>query len=178
MKTRTGAYLEAQRHEQHLSPQQLAAAIGYKNLHKGGNRILALEREGRSVEGLLEKAIAVLGLDGQHVQHLVAEDQRQFEDEWNRWANEPVAPELRYRVMPVIWRRVPLPTNLSRDEAIEFARTQAMDQRKTYLLIWSRREEIWCYEDGRTFVRLMKIGEVAGPVMRLRGRGNRGFTFR
>ena len=41
MPTRTGAYLAEQRRIQHLSPQRLAALLGYTNLAKGANRILA-----------------------------------------------------------------------------------------------------------------------------------------
>ena len=48
MPTRTGAYLAEQRRTQHLSPQRLAAALGYTNLAKGARRILALERDAQS----------------------------------------------------------------------------------------------------------------------------------
>ena len=41
--------------------------------------------------------------------------------------------------------------------------------------VWSRKEEVWCYSEGATFVKTMDVGEAAGPFTRLRGRGNRGF---
>jgi hypothetical protein len=44
-------------------------------------------------------------------------------------------------------------------------------------LVWSRKEEIWRYPEGTTFVKTMDVGEAAGPFTRLRGRGNRGFIF-
>ena len=46
-----------------MSPQALAAAVGYKNLAKSANRTLALERDSRVVDGLLASIIRVLGLD-------------------------------------------------------------------------------------------------------------------
>jgi hypothetical protein len=88
MPTRTPAYLAEQRRTQHFSPQRLAAALGYINLAKGARRILALERDGNAVDGLLDNIIIVLGLDD-HVHALVAEDRRLFEEAWQRWVDEP-----------------------------------------------------------------------------------------
>jgi hypothetical protein len=51
------------------------------------------------------------------------------------------------------------------------------DYGNRYVLVWSRKEEIWCYPDGSSGVVTMKVGEAAGPFTRLRGRGNRGFIF-
>ena len=177
MPTRTGAYLAEQRRTQHLSPQRLAAALGYTNLAKGARRILALERDGNAVDGLLDNIINVLGLDHDQVHALVAEDRRLFEEAWQRWADEAVEPELRRRLMPAIWGRAQMPKGLSREEAVEFAKTRAVESRLTYVLVWSRKEEVWCYPEGTTLVKTMKVGEAAGPFTRLRGRGSRGFIF-
>jgi hypothetical protein len=177
MPTRTGAYLAEQRRTKHLSPQRLAAAVGYSNLAKGANRILALERDGNAVDGLLDNIINVLGLDHDHVRRLIAEDRRLFEEAWQRWVDEPVEPELRRRLIPAIWGRAPMPKGLSREGAVEFAKAQAVETRLTYVLVWSRKEEIWCYPEGGTLVRTMNVGEAAGPFTRLRGRGHRGFIF-
>ena len=67
MLTRTGAFLAEQRRTKQLSPQRLAAALGYTNLAKGANRILAVERDGNAVDGLLDNIINVLGLDHDQV---------------------------------------------------------------------------------------------------------------
>src|SRR6202166_1592277 len=157
MPTRTGAYLAEQRRMKHLSPQRLAAAVGYTNLAKGANRILGLERDGRAVDGLLDKIINVLGLDHDHVHALVAEDRRLFEEAWQQWVAEPVEPELRRRLIPAIWGRAQMPKGLSREGAVEFARTQAIESRLTYVLVWSRKEEIWCYPEGATLVKTMNV---------------------
>jgi hypothetical protein len=178
MLIRTGAFLYEQRRTHHLTRSQLAAALGYANLGKGANRIVRLERDGIAVHGLLEKIVHVLGLDHQHVKELINEDRRRFEHDWEHWASEPVEPQLRVRVIPAIWCGERLPENLSKEDAVEFARTRAMERRLTYVLVWSRKDEVWCYPDGNTHVRTMAVGEVAGPFTRLRGHGGRqGFVF-
>jgi hypothetical protein len=177
MLTRTGSYLAAQRRLRHLNSQELAAAIGYTNVVKGARRILALERDGVTAPGLLDKIISVLALDPEHVHALVADDLREFQDAWDRWADEPIEPELRRRLIPAVWGRVQMPKGLSRAEAVEFAKTRAVAEGFTFVLIWSRREEIWCYPSGRTLERVMNVGDVAGPFSKLRGRGERRFVL-
>jgi hypothetical protein len=118
-----------------------------------------------------------LRLDPAHVDALAQADRRAFEDLWRRWGAEPVAPELRVRVIPAIWCRAFIPEDLSRHEAETFARARAVERRLTHVLVWSRREEIWCYPDGRTLTRIVGVGDVAGPVTRLRGRGGRTVRF-
>src|ERR1700680_4286788 len=145
MPTRTGAYLAEQRRTQHLSPQRLAAALGYTNLTKGARRILVLERDGHVIDGLLDHIIIVLGLDHDLVHALVAEDRRLFEEAWQHWAGEPVEPELRRRLMAAIWGRAQMPKGLSREEAVAFAKTRAVKSRLTYMLVRSRQEGIWRY---------------------------------
>jgi hypothetical protein len=177
MPSRLGAYLTAQRRARNLSPQQLAAAVAYRNLAKGGNRILALERGDRTDHNLLAKVAAALRLDPAHVDALAQADRRARDEAWHAWSAEPVEPELRVRVIPAIWCRVPLADGLSRKEAEMFARTRAVQHGLVHVLAWSRREEVWCYEDGRTLTRTVGVGEMAGPVTWLRGRGARGFVF-
>ena len=176
MLTRTGAYLTEQRRAKRLTRGQLAAAIGYTNIAKGARRLQALEREGRTVEGLLENVVRVLGLDPEHVKQLVNEDSRRFRAEWEAWCNEPVEPVLRFRPFAGLWCGESLPKGLSRSEAIAYARSRAVE-RITYVLVWNRREEVWCYPSGETYERLMNVGEVAGPFTWLRGHRNRGFIF-
>jgi hypothetical protein len=53
-----------------------------------------------------------------------------------------------------------------------------VDRKRTHVLVWSRKEEVWCYPDGATRVDMMNVGEVAGPFTRLWQRGgNREFIF-
>ena len=103
MLTRTGAYLCEQRRAHRLTRGQLAAALGCTNIAKGANRIVHLERDGMAIDGLLDKVVHVLGLDQQHVQELFHEDRRRFEEDWQRWASEPIEPQLRFRPFAGLW---------------------------------------------------------------------------
>ena len=70
-----------------------------------------------------------------------------------------------------------MPKDPSREESVEFAKTRTVEERLTHVLVWSRKEEIWCYPEGTTLVKTMDVGEAPGPLTRLPGRGNRGFIF-
>ena len=72
-------------------------------------------------------------------------------------------PELRFRPFAGLWCRASLPQGLTHDEAIAYARGVATTAERTYVLVWSRKEEVWCYPDGRTGVGIAKAGEVVGP---------------
>jgi hypothetical protein len=37
-----------------------------------------------------------------------------------------------------------MPKDPSREEAVEFAKTRTVEERLTHVLVWSRKEEIWC----------------------------------
>jgi len=173
MQTHTGTYLAAARKAKHLTLGQLARRIGYQNLAKGSRRIQQLEREGRTVDGLLERLVSALDLDPAHVWSLVEQDRQA----WVAWASEPVEPELRVRLIPAIWGRAKLPVGLSREGALQFARARAVETGRVHVLMCNRAEEVWCYGDGTTYTRVMKIGEVAGPCTRLKGGGGAGFLF-
>jgi hypothetical protein len=166
--TLVGAFIEEQRRLAGLSRNQLAARIGYTHLDKGSRRIVELEQWGEARGDLLGHIVAALQLDGAHVARLVAQDQQRARDAWERYVSEPVAPVLRYRVIPAIWAGERLPDGLSRDAAIAHARARAMARRLCYVLVWSRREEVWCYPDSAVTVTPIRFGEVAGPATRVR----------
>lgn len=177
MQTLTGQYFEAQRRAQHLTLAQMATAIGYTNSSKGARRVQALEREGRTVPGLLDKVVQVLRLDREYVQGLIAEDRRRFRAAWEKWASERVEPVLRFRPFATLWCGEPLPKGLSRTDAIEYMRARAIGRHCVYVLIWSRSEAIYSNELGTTWEDVAKVGEVAGPYVTLRGRHGQGFFF-
>jgi len=175
MWNRTGQYLAAERQARHLTLGQLARAIGYTNVSKGARRIQALERDSVTVPDLLDRVVAALGLDPAHVHALVAEDRRAYAEAWERWASEPIAPELRFRPFAALWCGTALPKGLTHDAAIAYARQRAVTTGLTHVLVWSRKEEVWCYPDGTTGTGIMEVGQVAGPYSMLKG--GREFTF-
>jgi hypothetical protein len=71
-----------------------------------------------------------------------------------------------------------MPKDPSRDKAVECAKIRAVEERLTHVLVWSRKEEIWCYPEGTTLVKTMDVGEAAGPFTRLRGRRQPRFHLR
>jgi len=165
--TLIGAFIAAQRRLAGLSRSQLASRIGYTNLNKGSRRIVELEQWGEATSDLLLRIAAALKLDADDVTVLVDEDQRNVREAWERWVSEPVAPSLRYRVIPAVWVMERLPDGLSRDAAIAHARTRAMERQLVYVLVWNRREEVWSYSDGQVLVMEMRFGKVAGPATRI-----------
>lgn len=137
MKNRTGAFVAAQRHAHQLTPAQLAVRAGYTNTSKGARRIVALERYGVVVDGLLDRLIDALDLDRVYFLTLVEDDRRAYEEAWERWADEPVAPELRFRALPAVWFRTSLPADISQPDAVTYAKDRAATTRLTHVLAWS-----------------------------------------
>lgn len=166
---RTGQYLAEQRRARRLTPQQLAAAIGYRNVAKGARRILALERQNVGVEDLLDRVVHALGLDRDYVSALAAADRRAYVEAWERWASEPVDPELRFRPFAALWLRAPLPRGLSKDETIAYASGRAATTGLTHVLVRSRKEEVWFYPDGSSGTGFAKPGDAAGPYSMVAG---------
>lgn len=150
MPTLVGAFIEEQRRLAGLSRSQLATLIGYQNVSKGASRITELEREGARTPDVLQRVVAALRLNEGDVLTLVEEDQRRAREAWKRWADEPVAPVLRSRPFPALWCGEALPVGLTRDEAIAHARSRAVERRWVYVLMWNRREVVWCDTDGRS----------------------------
>src|SRR4051794_26099036 len=106
MHSRLGTHVAEQRRARRLTPQQLAVAIGYRNVAKGGKRIIALERGGVTDRGdLLEQITDALALDAEHVRRLADEDREARTRAWEQWANESITPRIRFRVIPAVWCR-------------------------------------------------------------------------
>ena len=103
MESRLGAYIAEQRRAGGLTPPQLAAAIGYRNLTKGGNRIVALECNGVTDDtDLLDRIATALGLDAEHVARLANEDGEARRRAWEQSVNEPITPRVHFRVIPAV----------------------------------------------------------------------------
>jgi hypothetical protein len=160
---RTGRYLAERRQARGFTRARLAAAVGYRNIGKGARRIVALERENAAVDDLVGRVVRALDLDPEHVRSLVEADRRDAVTAWERWADEPVEPELRFRPMATLWLRTPLPAGLSRAGAVAHASGRAVATRLTHVLVWSRRETVWCHPDGSTATGFAKPGEAGGP---------------
>lgn len=169
MQNLTGVYIAQQRHARHLTLGQLAARAKYSNTSRGARRIAALEREGILVDGLLTRLIDALDLDRGYVQTLLADDLRAHQEAWVRWADEPVEPELRVRLLAAVWSRTPLPTGCSKGSALTYASDRARRTKLTHVLVWSRREEVWCYPNGSTGTNITTFDDTAGATSIIAG---------
>ena len=128
---------------------QLARLAGYRNVSKGANRINKFEGGGDIHAELLHKLADVLSIDRQTVDRLVEEDRRQFFEEWNAWANEPIRPYLVIRLMAAIYCPHELPEEIqSVEEAEEYAGAIARERRMRCCLVLSRRISVWIAQDG------------------------------
>lgn len=153
MTTHLARYVQRAREARGLSPQALAALLGYRNLDKGANRVLALEREGQGSKDFLALLVRALDLQQMTVDTLVqvddAHDRMAFED----WAWAPVEPVLLVLPESALHTGIPLPLDAQHDEelALAFARREAVARAQRAALIWSRRVTHWIRADGTHF---------------------------
>jgi hypothetical protein len=75
-------------------------------------------------------------------------DERRNREAWERWADEPVAPVLRFSPIPAVWCGERLATGLTRDAVIAHARSRAAERGWVHVLMWNRRQAVWFYPDG------------------------------
>jgi hypothetical protein len=104
-----GAALRTRRTALALTPQQVAARIGYRNVNKGANRVLALEECGEGTAELLARVVVALQLDAAVVEELIAQDHAAFVREWSVWADEVIRPYLVVKLMPGVYQHHALP---------------------------------------------------------------------
>jgi len=149
MSTRLSRYFEKRRRALGLKPGQLAILAGCPNPIKAGNVIRTFELTGKISQELFEKLIAVLEIDLGKVDQLVERDRRDYFDRWFQWVNEPIEPYVVQRLMPAVYRRLPLPEGIeSLEEAEEWVSGCAREFRTKCCLVWSRRLSVWFDEKG------------------------------
>jgi transcriptional regulator with XRE-family HTH domain len=149
MESKLAAHFRKTRLEKGLKLSQLARLAGYSNISKGSNRINSFERSGIVHTELCTKLADVLGIDRQTVDSLIDEDRRQFFEEWNAWANEPIHPYLVVRAMAAIYCPHNLPEEIhSVEEAEAYGILVARKWNKRCCLVLSRRISVWIAADG------------------------------
>ncbi len=160
---RTGQFIEQQRRARMVTRSQLARSVGYENINRGARRITALERgEDMPIE-LVDRIIRALQLDEGYVHALMDEDRRAYNHEVNKWLDEPIIPELRFRALAAVWCRAQLPVDITRDDAIAYARDRAGTTGFIHFIRWSRREGWWCSPDGSVGVETSTVENANGP---------------
>ncbi len=112
----TGKYFKEQRLKQGLNTAELARLMGYKNVSKGMNRIIDLERENIIIPEVLKRIVEALNLDHDHVNNLIKKDRDEDKRKFEEWVNEPVEMYYIMRLMPTIYLSYDLPTNINTEE--------------------------------------------------------------
>ncbi len=145
----TGKYLKEERLKQGLNTAELARLMGYKNVSKGMNRIIELERENIVIPEVLKRIVDALNLDLDHVHSLIRKDRDEDKRKFEEWANEPVEMYYIIRLMPTIYLSYDLPTNIkTEEEAVEFVAGIAKEKHNKCWVVLSRREKVYITEDG------------------------------
>lgn len=149
MSTNLSRHFEQARIARSLKPGQLATLAGCKNPGKSGNHIRTFELTGKITQCLFEKLVVALGMDAGTIERLVEQDRREFFEKWLEWVNEPITPYLVERLIAAVYRKLPLPLEITtQDEAEAWAAAVARESRRKCCLVWSRRISIWFDEVG------------------------------
>lgn len=149
MEHRLAGHFRAVRLSKGLTLGKLAGLVGYRNISKGANRIKTFEDTGGIHADLLAKLSDALGIDRETVKRLAEEDRREFVEEWNAWANEPIRPYLVVRLMAAVYNRVELPDDIETPEEAEaYAAAVCKKLHMRGCLVLSRRISVWLAADG------------------------------
>jgi len=166
----TVKYLKEERLKQNLNTAELARLIGYKNVSKGMNRIIDLERESIIIPEVLGKIVYALNLDREYVNSLIKKDRDEDKKVFEKWLSEPIEMYYVMRIIPTIYMSYDLPSNINSEiEAIKFVANIAKEKYKKCCLVLSRKEKIYIDEDGQVEGRYeTKFGDENYPFVRVK----------
>jgi hypothetical protein len=172
MSTHLSRHFEQARLSRNLKPSELARLAGCVNILKNGNRIRQFELTGIISPELFDKLATALEIDAATVEKLVEEDRRESFDRWLEWVNKPIQPYLVERLIAAVYRKVPVPSEITTmDEAEAWAAAVALERRRKCCLVWSRRISVWFAEDGTVYSRTEAVpGEPNAPCMKVDGK--------
>ena len=144
--------------------------MGYKNLNRGMRRIINLEREGRVYSEILRKIIYALKLNEDIINELIRKDREAYEEDYERWLNEPISMYYTVRVMPAIYLSYDLPSYIKTvDETIDYASAIAKDEKKLVWLSPSRKIIIFINKEGEVIGRKeVTYDDIELPYMKIR----------
>lgn len=180
MATKLSTYFKAQRLRKGLRYGQLARLAGYRSLVGCANKLIQFEERGSIHWELLQKIATVLEIDETTIEQLIEQDFQEFQERWNKWADEPIRPHLVIRVIPGFFCTSQIPDEViggDREGLEQYASDQARTLKKKVFLVLSRRITIHFDEAGANQGEVNATpGEPAGPYMQLQG-SNKRFLF-
>jgi transcriptional regulator with XRE-family HTH domain len=167
-----GDYFRARRLELGLTPGDVARRLGYQNLSKGARRSLDLEAGHRASADFLARLADLLGITPEAVRQLLERDRRAYVEAWERWASEPVPPQVVVRLLPGVFGTTLLPEGVTTpDDAVTFGQREARRLRKVVFVLLSRRVSVTIAESGEVTSRSVATPDQdVTPVMRLGGK--------
>ena len=153
-----GQLIHAARIDRSMTFGDLARSCGAmtaKQTSRIAQRLVHFEREGVRDRRLLQKVIAALDLDPQLVVGLLDRQRAQELAEWNRWADEPVPPELHMRPFSGVWIRVPLPIEIAADElrATDYAKQLTIGRKEMRIVLAINRRVAYTFAGGQLVAR-------------------------
>jgi len=177
MANELGNYVRESREAKGLTRGEAVKKMGYKNIAKGANRLVAVERGEIPDEEFLRKIVNALELDIEKVNGCIKTVEDRREAEYQKWLDEPVPMELHLRLIPGVVGSKPVPSGLSEQKAIDWACAEAKRLRSRCCLALDRRRSVWISRDGdiveETYARR---GTSNIPYMTLKGSGKK-FSF-
>jgi hypothetical protein len=149
MATQLSNYFRQQRIRLGFRHGDVARLMGYKSIVGTANKIVMFEERGDIRHDLFTKLAGVLGIDEGTISELVEQDRREFVQQWNEWANQPIEPHLVFRAIPGVYFRQEIAEGVETPEAMErYAAAFAKEYQKKVWLVLSRRLTIFFGEDG------------------------------
>lgn len=148
------------RGERGWSLAEVARRLGYRNVSKGANKVLRLEREGVADDGFILRLAAVLGISEGVVRYLLRADRLAYEKAWGEWADQPVPVRVVVRAVPGFMVELALPAGVTTPEqTVAFGQAYAVRHRKKVFVVLSRRESVGITEAGEVNGRFLATPE-------------------
>ena len=168
MATNLSSFFRQRRIALGLRPGAVARLMGYKSIVGACNKLIYFEERGEIPADLLVKLAAALGIDQATVQRLIDEDRRQFLEDWNKWADQPIEPYVVIRAIPGFPITKDIPPELKTQEEMEhFAGDIAERFGKKVWLILTRRTSVYFDRSSKGSIQEAVPGQCNGPYMRL-----------
>ena len=144
-----GEWFWERRAERQWSLAEVARRLGYRNVSKGCNKLLRLEREGVVDDEFLRRLAAVLGVSEGVVRYLTRQDRNEYLRLWREWVEQPTPIRIAMRAIPGFMVEVAMPDNVATPEqAVAYAQTLAATKHKKVFVTVSRREMVGVTELG------------------------------
>jgi transcriptional regulator with XRE-family HTH domain len=178
MRNELGDYVRSVREAKGLSRGEAVRLMGYRNVAKGANRLVAVERGEIPDEELMKKIVRALELDPEKVYECIRTMEERREDERQRWLDEPAPVQLYMRVIPGVVLSKILGLDVPEETAIKEACAEAKRLHCQCMLALDRRKSVWIDGDGNVTGRKdEQRGEFSRPYMTLKG-GRKKFVLR